>query len=106
MRYLPWAGIYGTFFMSDNSVITFRSLSNTQAFRQGFQKGQINNRRDAFEGSLMDIKRFILYLRNNNKKINCIFTKIMIDKCEQMFYSKKNRTFVPCEKGDYDNGKE
>ena len=61
MRYLPWARIYGTFFMSDNSVITFRRLSYTQAFRQGFQKGQINSRKDVFEGGLTDVIKFILY---------------------------------------------
>lgn len=43
-----------------------------------------------FEGSLLDIQ--MKYIIKEVKK--------SIDKYEQMFYSIKNRTFVPCKKGE------
>ena len=74
---LQSAGIYGTFCLSELSLIR-RGNSYVLAFRQRFQREE-KIRRDAIEGVLWDTHKY----------------KIVIDKNEQMFYSINIRTFVP-----------
>ena len=90
-KYLPKQMFYGTFFMSVISVIIYEYLVLCSGISPKISEGTNNFEGGMrFEGSLLDIQ--MKYIIKEVKK--------SIDKYEQMFYSIKNRTFVPCKKGE------